>query len=160
MPTNLTNSSVGTFIMTSVAGSMGSVNTAANEQIVGSTFRYRFSGVAANAAATNTLSFQITHAGGTQNIATWTHTNATTSGNFNGEIILFWSVIGATSTIIGSGYVNFVNGTTASILNVGLSAFSPVYNATLANANACQIVANPATGFLYGVNNFTVAYLR
>jgi hypothetical protein len=160
MPTNLTNSSVGTFIMTGVAGSMGTVNTLANEQIVGSTWRYRFSGVAGNAANTNTLSFQITHAGGTQNVVTWTYTATTTNGNFNGEIILFWSVIGATSTAIASGYVNFVNGTTASIQNVSMNSFLPVYNTTLANTNACQIVANPATGFLYGVNNFSVQWMR
>jgi len=160
MPTNLSNSTTGTFIMTGVAGSMGSVNTLANEQIVGSTWRYRFSGVAGNAAATNNLSFQITHAGGTQNVATWIYTSATTNGNFNGEIILFFSVIGATVTAFGSGYVNFVNGTTASIQNVTLNSFSPVYNSTLANTNACQIVASPATGFLYGVNNFSVEWLR
>jgi hypothetical protein len=161
MPTNLTNSTFGTFIMTGVSGSMGSVNTVTNEQIVGSTWRYRFSGNVANAVNTNTLSFQITHGVSlTQNIATWTYTNATTNGNFNAEIILFFSVIGATSTVIGSGYVNFVNGTTSTILNVGLNSFSPVYNSTLANANGCQIVASPATGFLYGVNNFTVEWLR
>jgi hypothetical protein len=137
---------------------MGTVNTIANEQIVGSTWRYKFSGTAANAVSGDTLTFQLTHAGGTQTIATWNYNQFTTNGNFHGEIVLFWSVIGAASVVRASGYVNYQNGTTSTNYNVNINAFSPVYNTTSTNTNACQIVAS--VNLQFGVNNFTVEYLR
>jgi len=160
IPVNATTTT-GTLILTAIAGSMGSVNTVANEHIVGSCWRYRFNGVVVNAAATNSLSFQITHAGGTQNIITWTYAATTLSGsNFNAEIILNWTAIGASSTLQASGHVNYVNGASVSISNIGVSTFSPVYNTTVANTNANQIVASPATLFQYSITNFTVEHLR
>ena len=159
MPTNTTNNLTGTFIMTSVAGSMGAVSTVANEQIVGSTWRYKFSGTAANAVSGDTLTFQLTYTGGTQTIATWSYNQFTTNGNFHGEIVLFWSVIGAASVVRASGYVNYQNGTTSTNQNVNLNAFTVTYNTTLAtNTNACQMVAS--VNLQFGVNNFTVEYLR
>jgi hypothetical protein len=160
MPTSTTSSSTGTFVMTSVAGSMGTVNTGANEILVGATWRIRFSGNVTNAAAFNNLTFQITHAGGTQSIFAWTYLNSTSLGGFNGEIMLFWSAVGASSSVIASGYINYQDGTSASIKNISLPAFIPVYSTIVPNTNAMQIVASPATGFTYALTNFTVEWLR
>jgi len=153
----------GTTILNTVAGGMGGLSTSASEQLVGTTWRYRFNGIVINAASTNTLSFQLVHAGGTQNISTWTYgVSVSANANFHGEIIMFYTAIGAAVSPQVSGHITFISaGTTVSLQNVSVSLFSPTtYNTTVANTNNIQIVANPSTGFQYTVNNFTCEWLR
>lgn len=160
MPVNNTVQA-GAVILNTVGGTMGGLSTLANEQLVGTTWRYKFNGYAINAASTNTLSFQIIHASGTQNIATWTYGVSTpANANFNGEIVLFFTQIGAVVSPQVSGYVNFVGGTSVSIQNVYNLNFSPTYNTTINNSNSIQIVASPFTGFQYTISNFTCDQLR
>jgi hypothetical protein len=155
MPTNFSGSNNGTLVVTSVAGSMGSVSTAANEQAVGSTWVYTFSGVVTTTAASS-LSFQVVHTGGTQNIFTVTYAGGALNQNFHGRIVVFWSVVGATCTAVASGYVNYMIGTTFAAQNV--SSLLSSYNSTVTNANSCQFVGG--ANMSYGVQNFTVEYMR
>lgn len=157
MPTSVAQSSTGTFVASSVAGSMGGVSTQTgiDLQVVGSTWRYQFSG-AVTLAGANNISFQVVHAGGTQTMVTWTYTTATTSQNFNGCIVVFWSVVGTTATANITGYVNYVNGTTLSVQNVATTFAN--YNSTVSNANTCQFVGG--AGVTYGIQNFSLEWLR
>jgi hypothetical protein len=141
---------------------MGGLSTVASEQLVGTTWRYKFDGFAINAALTNSLSLQLSHAGGTQNLVTWTYGASTpANANFHGEIVMFFTAIGATVSPQVSGHVNFVNSTSVSLQNVSVSLFSPnLYSTTAPNSNNIQIVANPTTGFQYTVSNFTCEWLR
>jgi hypothetical protein len=162
MPVNNTVN-VGTVVLNSVAGGMGGLNTVANEILVGTTWRYKFNGFAINAASTNTLSLQLVHNGGTQNLATWTYGVSTpATANFHGEIIMFYTTIGAGISPQVSGHITFNStGTSISIQNVSVSLFSPsLYSTIVANSNNIQIVASPSTGFQYTVSNFTCEWLR
>jgi hypothetical protein len=160
MPVN-NNVNVGTVVLNSVSGGMGVLYSLANEQQLGSTWRYKFNGVAINPASTNSLSLQLVHANGTQTISTWTYGVSTpANANFNGEIILFFTTVGASVSPQVSGYVNFVGGTTVSLQNITVSTFNPGYNTTMINSNNFQIVASPDTGFQYTVSNFTCEHLR
>jgi len=161
MPVNITTNT-GTVVLNSIAGGMGGLSTSASEQLVGTTWRYKFNGYAINAASTNSLSLQLVHAGGTQNLVTWTYGLSTpANANFNGEIIIFFTAVGLSVSPQVSGYVNFVGSTSISLQNVSVSVFSPnLYATTIANTNNIQIVASPSTGFQYVVSNFTVEWLR
>jgi hypothetical protein len=161
MPVN-NNINTGTVILNTLAGGMGGLSTVASEQLVGTTWRYKFDGFAINAALTNSLSLQLSHAGGTQNLVTWTYGASTpANANFHGEIVMFFTAIGATVSPQVSGHVNFVNSTSVSLQNVSVSLFSPnLYSTTAPNSNNIQIVANPTTGFQYTVSNFTCEWLR
>ena len=151
----------GAVILNTVSGVMGGLSSLANEPLVGTSWRYKFNGYAVNASSTNTLTFQIIHAGGTQNIATWTYGVSTpANANFNGEIVLFFTQIGAVVSPQVSGYINFVGGASVSLQNVYNLNFSPAYNTTVNNANSIQIVASPFTGFQYTVSNFACDQLR
>jgi hypothetical protein len=161
MPVN-TTTNTGTVVLNSIAGGMGGLNTSANEQLVGTTWRYKFNGFAVNAASGNQLTLQFVHAYGTQNLVTWTYGVSTpANANFNGEIVMFYSTLGATVSPQVSGHLNFVDSTSVTLQNITVSTFSPnLYNTTAANSNNIQIVASPSTGFQYVVSNFTVEWLR
>jgi hypothetical protein len=156
-----TTTNTGTVVLNSIAGGMGGLGTAASEQLVGTTWRYKFNGYAVNAALTNSLSLQLVHNNGTQNLVTWSYGASTpANANFNGEIVLFYTTVGASVSPQVSGYVTFVNSTSVTLQNITVSVFSSLYNTTVANTNNIQIVASPSTGFQYVVSNFTVEWLR
>jgi hypothetical protein len=155
------NVNTGTVVLTATAGGMGGVNTLGNEQFVGTTWRYKFNGFVVSPNAGNQLTLQLVHFAGIQSLVSWTYGALTPpNSNFNGEIILFFSTLGASVSPQVSGYLNFVNASSISNQNITISTFSPnLYNTTQNNPNNIQIVPFPSN-LQYVVSNLTVEWLR
>lgn len=132
-----------------------SLATAANEQIVGSTWRINVAGTV-SATVGSTLSLQVVHAGGTQTIFTWTYTAISSFTSWDGNFNIGFQTIGVSVPAVYTGVIRYMDAGIYKSEPIRQS-FSPAYNTTVANTNVFNIVSSAGT---YTISYFNVEYLR